>query len=337
MMEGRLYIDGIDVYATFGVYVCDGGWDGLVAMPPLKDVDGEDWPEEDGVEADLDAPVLDYREASVTFAVRGFGSFYFDFLNLLSDGAYHEFDCASIGRKYTLRMVSHTSLDYARMLGKVTVKFADDFPLDGYVYEEPESGLAADYGYTLDGRPFTAYGVRILQGTLAEVLKPAKVKENLSVDLGSLSGLVYDGENVLYSSKDVKLYCLMRADTLGGLWRNYDALLYDLIRPDERVLRVNSIGQEFPFYYKSCSVSEFEPEARWLRFTLTVTFTRDFRIEGNDMLLATEDYILVVTEDTDNPACIIVHPMRGISYLASEADEYIVTEDGDTRIYVNNI
>lgn len=90
----------------------------------------------------------------------------------------------------------------------------------------------------------------------------------------------------------------MRADNIEQLWQNYDALLYDLIQPNERVLWVKELEQEFPFYYKSCSVSEFYPEDRiWLKFTLTVCFTRDFRLDESGTVLATEDGIVVYTEN----------------------------------------
>lgn len=298
MMSGRLYIDGRDIYRLYGMYVSENGWNELVAMPPLKSVESNDWNEYDGIEADLSLPVLNTREATVTFAIQGIFSRYFELLELLSDGAYHEFECASIGRRYTLRMVSHTSLDYAKLLGIAKIKFADDFPLQGYKYDAPSGTTGIIDGYSLDGRPFSAYGTRMLQGTLSEVLKPAAVKQNLLRNIKTQTGVIYDSKTVVYKSKDVKLYCLMRAGSLDELWRNYDALLYDLIRPDERMLWVNEVEQEFPFHYKSCSVQEFVPNGRpWLKFTLTVTFTRDFRISGDDVVLATEDNIVVITED----------------------------------------
>lgn len=298
MMSGRLYIDGVDVYKQYGVYVSDNGWNELVAMPPLKTVDSNDWQEEDGIEADLSSPVLNTREVNITFATQGVYSRFFHFVELLSDGAYHVFDCAHIGRKFTLRMVSHASLDYAKLLGKVKIKFADDFPLEDYKYKAPESSVAEVDDYTIDGQPFTAYGVRILQGTLSEVQKPAAVKQNLLRNINTVSGASYDSKVVTYKSKDVKLSCLMRAETLDELWQNYDALLYDLIRPDEHLLWVNELEQEFPCHYKSCSVQEFNPEGRiWLKFALTVTFTNDFRITEDDVVLATEDNIIVFTEN----------------------------------------
>ena len=35
MKTGSLYVDGFDVYGLFGLYVVAGGWNELVAMPPL--------------------------------------------------------------------------------------------------------------------------------------------------------------------------------------------------------------------------------------------------------------------------------------------------------------
>ena len=298
-MSGRVYVDGLDLYGRWGLYVADVGvWNDLVAMPPLKDVDSTDWHEEDGIEADLAEPVLDTRNISLTFAFKGdVHKQYFSFIEFLTDGAYHEFDCRYIGRKYKLRMVSHTNFDYATQLGKIKVKFADDFPLDGYEYQAPMTSIAQVEDYLFDNVPFTAYGVRVLQGSLEEVMKPANVKENLLRNIETVAGAIYDAESVTYESKDVKLSCLMRAESLTELWQNFDALLYDLIRPDEHLLYVSELQQEFPFYYKKCSVSEFFPEGRpWLKFTITLTFTNDFRIT-DDVVLATEDRQIVITEN----------------------------------------
>ena len=105
-MINRLFIDGNDAYLQYGAYVVSGGWNELVAYPPLKSVESNDWQEEDGVEADLSEPVLNTREVSVKFAFGGLFSRFCLFIELLSDGAYHDFDCAYIGRKYRLRMTA---------------------------------------------------------------------------------------------------------------------------------------------------------------------------------------------------------------------------------------
>lgn len=301
MMRGRLYIDGTDVYIKYGVYVVEGGWNELIAYPPLKSVKCNDWQEEDGEEADLSCPVLNTKDCSVKFAVSGVFSRYFAFVEMLSDGAYHTFDCAYIQRKYRLRMTQQPNLDASIALGFFTFKFAKDFPLDGYTYQPPVSNVITATDYSIDERLFTDYGCRILQGTLSDVEKTSNVKQKLLRNINTQAGVIYDSHNVTFKSKEVKLKCLMRADTLGELWRNYDALLFDLIRPEERMLWVDEIEQEFPFYYKSCTVNEFYPKDKiWLKFTLTVHFTQAFRINEGDMVLAAENGIVIFTDDSDS-------------------------------------
>lgn len=297
-MKCRLYIDGRDAYAEFGVYVIQGGWNEIIAYPPLKAVESNDWQEEDGIEADLSAPVLDTREVSLRIAFGGLDNRLLELLELLSDGAYHMFDCRHIGRMYKLRLVSMPNLTIAERIGTVTLKLADDFPLDNYVYNAPSSAVAPNADYTLDGRKFTDYGVRVLQGALEEVVKTPSVKDNLLRNINTQQGAWYDGKAVVYKAKDIKISCLMRATTLTELWRNYDALLYDLIRPSERVLGVEELGAEYPFHYKSCQVVEFYPMDKiWLKFTLTITVTRNFRVQPNATLLANEEGIFICTED----------------------------------------
>lgn len=297
-MKGDLYIDGHDAYTVYGVYIIEGGYSELVAMPPLKSIESNDWQEEDGVEADLSAPVLNTRDIQLKIASDNSNNRYFSLIERLSDGSYHTFDVRNIGREYKLRLVSITVSSNANDLALLTLKLADDFPLDGYKYAEPVSTLSEDDSYAIDDRPTTDYNVRILQGSLSEITKTPDVKTNMLRNIKTAQGAIYDPLTVTYKSKDVKLYCLMTAKDTAVLWRNWDALLYDLVRPEERLLYVNSLEQEFPCYYKSCSVTEFYCEGKiWLKFTLTLTFTRDFRISDDDIVLATEDSIVVFTQN----------------------------------------
>ena len=300
-MIGRLYIDGNDAYTSYGVYVVQGGWNELIAYPPLKVVDSNDWQEEDGIEADLSSPVLNSREVQLKIAISGLYSRFPALIELLSDGAYHTFECAYIQRHYKLRLVSLPNLAVAKTLGTATLKLADDFPLSGYNYAAPESSVMSCDDYTFDGVNFTDYGVRILKGTLDEVMKIPAVKLNLLRNIGTQAGAQYDGKRVTYKSKDVKIQCLLRAATLTELWRNYDALLFDLIRPNERLLWVNDLEAEFPFCYKSCQVTEFYPDGKiWIQFTLTVTFTSMLRLRDDGFVFAAENGIIIFTEDNDN-------------------------------------
>lgn len=298
MMTGKLYIDRKDAFTNWGIYAQAQGWNELLSYPPLKTPEANDWQEEDGIDPDLSAPVLNTREVTVRFAYSGDFNRLEGLVAVLSDGAYHEFDIASIGRKFSLRMTQTPNLDIYRELGFINIKFADDFPMKGDDYTSPESSLQRTEDYLLDGVPFTNYGCRILKGTLSEIVKPSAVKQNLLRNIASQPGVIYDNGPVTFKAKDVKLSCLMRAETLQELWRNYDALLFDLIRPDERILGVKELQSIFPCHYKSANVTGFYPEGKiWLAFTLTLTFTHSFRLDNSAAVLATEDGVPIASED----------------------------------------
>lgn len=273
--RNKIFIDDVDVYEDFGVSVTEGGFKDLAQFPPLKAIDKNDWQEYDGIEPDLSNPVLNSREIQIPFYLKGSTSDYQDFLDLLSDGAYHTVEC--LGGSWRLRLTQATNLKIADNIKVFTLKFAEDDPLEGYTYVAPSSTVTSRDDFKIDNKKFTDYGVTVLEGSLAEVLKGASVKQNLLRNIETQSGVIYDGNAVTYQAKDVKLNCLMRASNLTQLWRNHKAFLYDLIRPNERTLLVSYTGS-YKCHYKSCSVKAFYPfDKIWLEFTLTLTFTRDFR------------------------------------------------------------
>lgn len=297
MMSGRFYIDGKDAFTEYGIYVQEGGYNELVAYPPLKAVTSNDWQEEDGIEPDLSEPTLNTKEFSLKIVLSGKDYRWGGFIELLSDKAYHTFDFREIGRSYSLRLVSNPNTDLATLLGFITIKLADDFPLSEYAYKEPESSLYGSDNYELDGKPFSDYGIIVLDGTFDEIEKSPDVKTCLLRNIKKLNGALYDGEKVTYKAKDVKINCLMKAASLTELWRNYDALLYNLVQPEQRMLYSDETGREYPCHYKSCSVSEFYGSDKiWLKFTITLCFI-SFRLEDDEFVLATETRVLVVTED----------------------------------------
>ena len=296
-MKNKLYIDGKDAYSLYGVFVTDGGYKELLAFPPLKPVESNDWAEEDGVEVDLSAPKLDTRELSISFAYHGNDARFGDFIELLSGGAYHDFNFVETGKTYKLRMVSQPDMSQVSTLGVFSLRFAEDFPLQGYSYLAPQSNIVPLCNYEIDGRDLSEYGVSILKGSDTEIQKSPTVKTNLLQNFKTKSGADYDGEIVNFQTKEVKLNCLMRANNLAEFWRNYYALLFDLVRPGERLLYVDSTGYEYPCYYKSCSVSDFVPSGKiWFQFSLILVFT-SFRVSAEEFLLATERGELVITED----------------------------------------
>lgn len=296
-MTDRLYIDGRDAYAQYGVFITEEGYNPLVAFPPLKAVGSNNWPEEDGEEADLWDPKLDSQEITLKFGARGrirTGLF----IERISDGAYHTFDFKSIGRSYRLRLVSQPSLELTEGLETFSLRLANDFPLSGeYLYQAPACTLVAPSGYELDGRDLAEYGVSILRGSEAEICKSPAAKKNLLQNLKHLHGAIYDQKQVNFQPKDIRLSCLMRARNLDEFWRNYDALLYDLSRPQERILYADKTGYEYTCYYKNCSVSRFEPMDKiWLAFELNLAFT-SFRVERDLSLLSSERGEWILSEN----------------------------------------
>lgn len=298
-MKNRLYIDGKDAYAEWRVFLTNGSYRDLIRFAPLKNVESNQWQEIDGAEFDLSAPVLDSRELSIGFASHGSSGNLGAFMELLSDRAYHDFEFRELERTYKLRLVSQPNLELCGHLGIFTLSFADDFPQQGYKYKAPDSDMVPVQGYEIDAVDFSEYGVWVLKGSLTEIKKSPAVKMNLLRDIISQKGAIYDGKEVIFQTKEVKLSCLMRANSLTGFWQNYDALLFDLSKPNERSLYVENTGYEYPCYYKSCSVSEFYTTGKiWFKFDITMVFT-SFRVEDDEYLLASEAGQWIMTEEGD--------------------------------------
>ena len=287
-LVGRLSIDGSDAYTTYGVWV-DSGLGSLIQWPKMKAVTENDWQESDGVEADLSDPKLDSRELTLKFAMKECTvGHYNTFVNFLKSTVYHSFVFNSLdGRTYSLRLISYTGVEVFLGLGTIEVRFADDFPLNGYTYTAPSSTVASCDDYEIDGTLLTDYGVRVLKGSVDEIRKQGGIKEAMKRNIKVLSGVIYDaGATNKYRSHDVRLKCLMRAETLAELWGCWDALLYDLSQSGERVLYCKALDTspagtvviprpgEFKCYYKSCNVTSFYPTDKiWLEFTITLCFT----------------------------------------------------------------
>ena len=295
---GELYIDGIDVYANYGICIAEGGYNGIVGYPPLKKVNINDWMEDDGLDVDLSSPALDTRDFPIAFishAIIRTGTFF----ELISDKAYHTFEFRTLGKEYKLRLVSQTNLNGLYGLELFTLQFANDYPISKeYVYAAPQSNIPPISGYEIDGIDLSNYGIFILQGTLDEILKSPAVKKKLITNLSQHNGANHMGRLVSFQSKEVRLKCLMRAGSITEFWRNYDALIHNLIKPNERILFVDNTSYEYSCYYKNSTVTEFYPTGKiWFKFSLNLVFT-SFRVDSEEFILATELGEIIITEDS---------------------------------------
>lgn len=310
-MDNALIIDGIDIYSEYGIYVADNGYKELVAYPPMKAVKANEWHEHDGIEPDLSQPVLDAREFSVTFAASGLFNRLPAFMEMLSREVYHRFDFRAIKRSYTLRLAQMPSLDYNPALSKFTLQFANDMPSYGSRPAVLPTVRVRNEMYYIDDKALSDYSCAVLQGTLSDILKEPQVRPNLTRDIAGVNGALYDGEaaaDVRYKSKEIKVQLLMRATSLTNLWADYDALLYDLTRPGERVLQITANDMAIGCYYKSCEVAAFYPDDCWLQFTLTLVAVNGLTDHADETVLTTEDGAIIVCED--NESAIDVLPVE---------------------------
>jgi hypothetical protein len=73
-----------------------------------------------------------------------------------------------------------------------------------------------------------------------------------------------------------------------------------LVRPGERKLYVDELGMTYPCAYKSSTASSFVPFGKvWFEFSIVLTLT-SFRLQGQEVLLASEGGDLITTEDGDD-------------------------------------
>ncbi len=300
-MKGRILIDSVDIYDRYGVTIRKGGYKDLLTFPALKEPQKNDWPEEDGVEVDLDRPVLEVKTVTIPFIAADEAIEPGDFLNFISQPGYRTLSISSLGKEWKLRMTSHTEHTKSYRHTVFSIQFTDDFPQgsrsDNYLpVEEEVAGLGTSV-YRLDDVPFSYYGIVVEKG-LSNILKAPSIKQNLTRTFVTSDGQVYDATVVVFNSKEVTLKSIFVTQSPEQFWECYTAFFNDLIKPGERQLYCDYTGEEYPCYYKRSGNFQIEQmEGRFIcLFDLTLEFT-SFRISETEYLLTTEDDNTVTLPD----------------------------------------
>lgn len=269
-MTGKLLINGTDAYVKYGAFISQNGIKELFSFPALKEPAKNDWPEDNGLNVDLTAPVLDGRTLSI-----GFGSTkmfnYESFIRQFKIGGYTAFDIEGVGIR-KLRYVSQGNLRLLGYSGLFTLTFADDFPMDGYIYAAPSGGQGHAH-YKIDGKPLSYYGIYLQKGSENELRKAADAKTNLTNSLKTSAGITYDVDQFFDKERNLKLNCILIAPDQTTFWKNYHAFLYDLIQPGER--EFDFLYRAFKFYYgkiDAVNVSILGGKI-WCEFTLSMIAT----------------------------------------------------------------
>lgn len=270
-------IDGASAYNTYGVFVLQNGYTGILSMPSFKSIEVVEWLEDDGIDADLSAPVLDRRSFSLPLGFKDVALLDTFFAAIMSAHA-HTFGFSEIGRTRTLRCTNTGSLrnlvkagSFALSLTEdvVTISNASPYRL-GYT-------RVSQRGYTLDGIDLSRYGCWLLDGSLQNAATPPAVRENLIVSSKSASGQTYYGQTggIVYKGRDLSLNLLINARSVTEFNRCYDALFHALTQPDERTLVLGALADGKCFYKSSrCNrVEVCKSGTIWCQFSLTMTMT----------------------------------------------------------------
>lgn len=294
-MNGLVFIDGIDV-AQYGIESVNG-YASLLAYPEMREPISEEWAEYDGIEVDLSDPKLKEREVELSFSVKSIEDAE-RVAYVLSQAGYRLFYIPLFDRSWNLRYVSQGTPTMYNNGAIFTVKFADDFPLRRLGIKHGH-GLSIYCGnkYWIDGVILSDYGLSVLEVKPSLYQAPA-IRESLTVSNSVMDGVLYDTGLANFKPKDVVFKMAFICDNSANLIDNYEAFFHDLVAPNERELSSSFMVDNPKFYYKSASNFQFNSKGGFaiLEFDLTITFI-SARPTMLDLLLATESYELVITED----------------------------------------
>lgn len=300
-MKGKCFIDNIDIYERFGVVIKANGYKDLLTFPALKEPDENDWPEEDGVEVDLEAPSLQIKTVSIPFVAANPSIDANEFISFVCKPNYHTIYIPSLGKEWKLRITSQPEHVIKPQVTNFNLQFTDDEPssarMKSYTSSDGGGVPIISSGYEIDAIPFEQYGI-VVESGLSDLLKAPTIKQNLTRSFATSDGQRYDTATVVFNKKESTLNCCFITASVEKFWECYNAFFNDLIQPGERLLYCEHTDEEYPCYYKKSS--NFNIEEMNDRFVCTFNLTLEFisfRIGETEYILATEDNRHIVLED----------------------------------------
>jgi hypothetical protein len=152
-LSGRWYIDGIDIFTTFGVFIEEGSAD-FLKYPPKKDGIEHDWKDANGREVDLSRFFFDQREGVLNMAIictnaTDFWTKHDQFISQMIQPALRRLSLASHGdRSYYVYYKECNNYSAIKPLtGDDAGLFAHRFSM---VVVEPEPQVDASHQYLVD-------------------------------------------------------------------------------------------------------------------------------------------------------------------------------------------
>lgn len=273
-MNYDIYIDNENVTEQYGLYLLKGSMANMLCYPSIKEssIMENDWFEHTYPDVDLSSPKLKEHGFSMTFYLKDGLKTYWDIVNVLSSNTYHSFKFFDQDDTHTLRVSAISKLDQWRRGGTISITFSDDEPMRGYTYESPiENNFPKGMSF-LDGKDMSSYGVAPLKGATSALECVGDIRKNPMLDTMLRDGVSCDYRGVHFKSNTASVPFVMVHDNYETFKRDWKALLFDLVRPDDHTINIYD-SDDYAFYYKSCDVKTFAigGDGRvWCEFSITM-------------------------------------------------------------------
>ena len=255
---------------TLHAKLVEGSLASLLSYPALKSLNKNDWAEESGTEYDLSAPQLSAKEITIQLLLPE--SLYPNLVTLLSVRAYADYTFDFINLTYRLRLVGLNKAQVSGGYVTADIRLSDDFPLRGYTYQAPnlEGYVRVIQNIYIDNVSLSKYGVAILEGTDQELITAGNAKTPYTAQNSTMSGLIATDVPIYFQERTATLKCFMYLP-INDFLKGYFALLYDLVRPEERTLSYQ--GKSYKCIYKDGKITELyiDDPLIWVKFDLQLT------------------------------------------------------------------
>lgn len=267
----RVYVDGVDIKEAYGAFILNGGYAALLAYPQLKNIDSNDWMEEDGVEVDMGMAKVSARNIQIPFGVKNNPK---GFAHVLSSAYRITLVIEDFGEAGSYDLIYNGVTGYSSMydgsLTTMTVSFID---VNQTRYENRVLGDAVGGRdrNTLSGYNMRQFGWHSLTGKDGLWCEAAR-KPVLMRDIASVNNLVVadDATPMGYAAKTVTIKGLMKAPTARAFFDNYYSL-FALLRSGVLTLESDWDGGEYyKVQYTGGAFSDaFFDDGVWALATLT--------------------------------------------------------------------
>lgn len=260
-------INNTNIQDTYRTYITDSNYKDLLCFPPLKKLLSNDWAEHYGKEYDTDSPKLDTQQITMSFFSES--NQYEPFINFLTAQTYNTFHFEELNKTFQLRFVSVKKVKKEYTYISYDVTFASDAPLQGYTYTPPNATLPFS-GFTIDGIDISKYGIYLLEENQNTLLKDYEVKEHLTINSTAISGVQYAEHPNIFKERTLELHCYI-SQPVSTFWQLYEALLYNLTKQGERVIKYSTFQPQNAIYQKA-NVKDVFLVSDILKVSFTITF-----------------------------------------------------------------